>query len=79
MAIKKEYDVAVVFSQDQDFSEVADEVRLIGTEQKRWVQVASAYPVSPTFRNGRGINRTNWIKIDRTTYQACLDTYNYGI
>lgn len=79
MAIKNEYDVALIFSQDQDFSEVADEVRLIGAEHKRWVQVASAYPASPTFRNGRGINRTNWIKIDRATYQACLDAYNYGI
>jgi len=78
-AIKKEYDVALIFSQDQDFSEVADEVRLISAEQDRWVQVASAYPASPAFKNGRGINKTNWIKIDRATYQACLDTYDYGI
>lgn len=79
MAISKEYDVAVILSQDQDFSEVADEVRLIGTEQDRWVKVASAYPSSPAYRNARGINRTDWIKIDRTTYQSCLDAYNYGI
>ena len=79
LAISREYDVAVIMSQDQDFSEVADEVRLIGTEQVRWIKVASAYPASPACRNGRGINRTDWIKIDRTTYQSCLDAYNYGI
>jgi uncharacterized LabA/DUF88 family protein len=29
MAVRNEYDVAVVFSQDQDLSEVADELRAI--------------------------------------------------
>ena len=79
MAIRREYDVAVIFSQDQDFSEVADEVRLIAHEQGRWVGVASAYPSSPTCKNTRGINKTDWVKIDRATYQACLDAYNYGL
>lgn len=79
MAIRKEYDVAVIFSQDQDFSEVADEVRLIADEQRRWIRVASAYPSSPACKNGRGINKTDWIKIDRTTYQSCLDPYDYGL
>ncbi|MDE2142455.1 MAG: NYN domain-containing protein [Elusimicrobia bacterium] len=72
-AILKEYDVALIFSQDQDFTEVADEVRLIAVEQDRWIKVASAYPSSPTNRNTRGINKTEWIKIDRATYDACLD------
>ena len=47
MAHHREYDVALVFSQDQDLSEVADEVRVISKEQDRWIKMASAYPVSP--------------------------------
>jgi hypothetical protein len=32
------------FSQDQDFAELADEVRAIAREQQRWLKIASAYP-----------------------------------
>src|SRR5437868_4453889 len=31
------YDVALVFSQDQDLSEAADEVRAISIDQRRWI------------------------------------------
>ncbi len=77
LAVRSEYDVAVVFSQDQDLSEVADEIRVISKLLKRWLWIACAYPVSPTSRNKRGINHTDWIKIDRATYDACLDPKNY--
>lgn len=50
-AHRKEYDVALVFSQDQDLSEASAEVRAISIEQNRWIKVASAYPVSPTYSN----------------------------
>ena len=73
----RRYDVALVFSQDQDLSEVADEVRTIAREQSRWIKIASAYPVSPTTRNTRGINRTDWLPIDRATYDACRDSRDY--
>lgn len=74
LAIQKEYDVALILSQDQDFSEVASEVRLIAKDQGRWIKIASAFPSSPTTRNRRGIDKTDWIKIDRATYDSCLDT-----
>ena len=77
MARQNEFDVAVIFSQDQDFSELADELRTLGREQGRWIKVASAFPVSPTSRNKRGINGTEWIRIDRATYNACLDHKDY--
>ncbi len=35
------YDVAVVMSQDQDFSEIADEIRVIARRQGRWIKIAS--------------------------------------
>jgi uncharacterized LabA/DUF88 family protein len=72
-----DYDVALVFSQDQDLSEVADEVRTISMEDNRWLQIACAFPKSPTYSNTRGINGTNWLPFDRVTYDACIDTRDY--
>jgi uncharacterized LabA/DUF88 family protein len=73
----KAYDVGVILSQDQDLSEVADEVRILSAEQKRWIKIASAFPVSPAYKNNRGINKADWIKIDRKFYDSCLDTRDY--
>jgi uncharacterized LabA/DUF88 family protein len=70
-------DVALVFSQDEDLSEVADEVRALVREQGRWIKIASAFPDSPTRRYRRGVNKTDWIRIDRATYDACLDPGEY--
>jgi hypothetical protein len=77
MAHRKEYDVAVIFSQDQDLSEVAEEIRTIAQEQDRWIKIVSAFPFSPTSRNRRGIEKTDWIRIDRALYDACLDRRDY--
>ena len=71
------FDVALIFSQDQDLSEVADEVRAISREQNRWIKQACAFPQSPASRNRRGVNRTDWIPIDRPTYDACIDPVDY--
>jgi len=77
MARQKLYDVALLFSQDQDLSEVADEVRHISEEQDRWIKIACAYPTSPTYDNRRGIERTDWVKIDRVLYDKCFDPNDY--
>jgi len=77
MAHRREYDVALVLSQDQDLSEVAEEIRVISSEQQRWIKMACAFPVSPTVTNRRGINKTDWVRIDRATYDACLDRRDY--
>jgi len=77
LAHRRDYDVAVIFSQDQDLSEVAEEVRAIAQEQNRWIKVACAFPFSPTTRNRRGIEKTDWIRIDRALYDACLDARDY--
>ena len=76
-AIRGDCDVAVVFSQDQDLSEVADEFRQIAGERDRWLKIASAFPVSPAARNRRGINKTDWVKIERAMYDACVDPWDY--
>ena len=77
MASQNLYDVALIFSQDQDFSEVARDIRAVASEQSRWIKIASAYPTSPTVSNRKGIEQTDWIPIDRVTYDACLDTRSY--
>ncbi len=77
LAIEGSYDVALVFSQDQDLSEVADEVRMISKQQKRWIKIASAYPASPAYTNRRGINNTEWVTIDKALYDACVDPLDY--
>ena len=78
-ALENRCDVALVFSQDQDLSEAAEEVRWISQRDQRWIRVASAYPFSPTCNNRRGINGTDWIKIDRPTYDRCVDPNDYRV
>jgi uncharacterized LabA/DUF88 family protein len=77
LAYQRVYDVALVFSQDQDLSEVADEMRLISKHQMRWIRIACAFPDSPARTNRRGINGTEWIKTDRSLYDSCIDARDY--
>jgi uncharacterized LabA/DUF88 family protein len=44
LAWQSAYDVAVVFSQDQDLSEVSREIRDVAERQKRWIKIAGAFP-----------------------------------
>jgi len=76
LAHEDEYDVALLFCRDQDLSEVAEELRIIARDRQRWIKIASAYPVSPAYKV-RGINKTDWIPIERATYDACLDRRDY--
>ncbi|MCI0471715.1 MAG: NYN domain-containing protein [Candidatus Aminicenantes bacterium] len=73
------YDVALIFSQDQDLSEVADEVRRFAHFQSRWIKIASAFPVGNKVTSKIGIDKTDWIKIDKSTYDLCLDQIDYRL
>jgi uncharacterized LabA/DUF88 family protein len=77
LAHRQAFDVAVIFSHDQDLSEVAAEVREIAREQTRWIKVASALPWSAKSTNARGIDKTDWIRIDKATYDTCRDLRDY--
>jgi hypothetical protein len=70
-------DVALIFSQDQDLSELASLIRQVARLQNRWIKIASAFPVCPGARNRRGVNGTDWCPIDRATYDACIDKRDY--
>jgi uncharacterized LabA/DUF88 family protein len=78
LAIEGEYEVALIFSQDQDFSELATELQKIAKKQGRWFKVASAYPQSELSIRRRGIDNTDWIPILRQTYERCIDPCTYG-
>ncbi len=77
MARNAELDVAIVFSQDQDLAEVAREVRDISRSGDRWLKMASAFPTGPRASSTRGIDRTDWIPMDREFYNSCLDDRDY--
>jgi uncharacterized LabA/DUF88 family protein len=77
MTLNSQFDVAVIFSQDQDLAEVAAEVREISKSQDRWLKVVSAYPSSATASATRGIDKTEWLEMDRAFYDAHLDPRDY--
>ncbi len=76
-AHRNRFDVALIFSQDQDLSELASLLRLVAGFQNRWIKIASAFPLSPNSPNQRGINQTDWCPIDKATYDACIDPRDY--
>ena len=77
LARNRDLDVAVVFSQDQDLAEVAREVRDIARSQGRWLKIVSAFPHGDRATSARGIDRTDWFRMDREFYDACLDLRDY--
>jgi uncharacterized LabA/DUF88 family protein len=83
LARTRKYNVAVIFSQDQDFSEVVCEIKDYCRMEDHWIGLYSAYPFAPDMAqtrpkiNGRGIAGTNWIKIEKHVYDRCLDPNDY--
>jgi hypothetical protein len=77
LAFEGKFDVALLFSQDNDLSEVAEDLRQIARREQRWLKIASAFPISASSRNRRGIDRTDWIPIERALFDECLDPSDY--
>ncbi|MFL6197436.1 MAG: hypothetical protein ACJ75H_24835, partial [Thermoanaerobaculia bacterium] len=46
-------------------------------QQERWIKFASAFPFSPVYLNRRGIDKTDWIRIEKALYDRCLDPNDY--
>jgi hypothetical protein len=76
-ALEGNHDVALIFSQDQDRSEAIDDVKKISMLQNRWIKPTCAFPTSTIVQKTRGIYATEWIRIDRATYDACIDPNDY--
>ena len=78
LARKNKYDVALIFSQDQDLTEAAQTIREIAKEKDRWIKVACAYPQNEANRNYlRGIDKTDWLPFDKALYDRCIDERDY--
>lgn len=80
LAHRREYDVAVVFSQDQDLREVAKEIKTIASEQGRKILMASAFPFQPQQAGRkpcRGIDQTHWVRIEQEFYERYIDPHDY--
>ena len=57
--------------------EVASEVRDISRGVSCWLKTVSAFPHGPAATSSRGIDQTNWFRMDREFYDACLDPRDY--
>lgn len=78
LALARAYEVALLFTQDQDLSEAVVDVKSIASLQKRWITLASAFPCLPVKRNNnRGVNGTDWIPLSQADYEASLDPNDY--
>ena len=77
MARTDRFNVALIFSQDQDLAEMVAEVGEIAREAHRDIAVACAFPHSPRATSKRGIDGTEWIRIDEALYNANLDHRDY--
>ena len=67
----------MIFNQDQDLAEIALEVRDIARTVGRWLKTGSVFPHAPRATATRGIDRTDWFRMDGNFYDACLDSRDY--
>jgi uncharacterized LabA/DUF88 family protein len=79
LALLDAFDVAVIFSQDQDLAEAASDVRDISVSSRRWIRMACAFPWSPSAQKRRGINNTEWIRVSAGDYAAATDPRDYRV
>ena len=77
-AFRGDCDVILLFSQDQDLSEVATKIRTINKAQGKFIRIASAYPKNRSRPHlNRGVDKTDWIPFDRDLYDPCIDPRDY--
>jgi uncharacterized LabA/DUF88 family protein len=77
LARKRQFDIALIFSQDQDLQEVVQEIWDIAREQDRWIKVACAFPAGSNASSGRGIDKTDWCPMEKAFYDQHLDPRDY--
>ena len=76
---EKRYDVAIIVSKDSDFGPAVELAKAIAKSQGRELVFQSAFPVAPNTpkKKRRGVPGTQWVPIDRATYDACRDWNEY--
>ncbi len=76
LAFRRAYDALVIFSTDQDFTELNRHVRKVAAEQHRHIRLICAYPTA-TGTRVRGISGMEQLPVTRATYDACMDPRDY--
>ena len=77
LTYEKQYEVAIIVSQDWDFGPAIRLAKEIAKNQGRHLIFESRFPYGPGSKSNRGIPGTLWIPIDQTTYDACYDPRDY--
>ena len=73
----RQYEHAIIVSQDSDFGPAVSLAREIGEGQGRNLLFESRYPVGPGSPSRRWIPGTTWRPIEKETYDACQDPRDY--
>lgn len=76
-ARRREFDAAIIFSQDQDLHEVVAEVKDISRSLDRQIEIICAFPSGRNASSKRGIDKTSWFRMEQAFYDACLDHNDY--
>lgn len=77
LTYERQYDVAIILSQDRDFEPAISLAKKIANDQKRQLLFESHFIVGRIGGSKRGIPGTNWMPIDKATYDTCLDARDY--
>ena len=73
-----QYDVAVLFSQDQDLMEAVEEIKAISREQDRWIRLVCAFPDGPNAFPRMGVQGCHEsFRMEEDFYNQCLDARDY--
>lgn len=67
----------IIFSQDQDLSEVSKEIKVIGKRTNRFIKIYSAFPENSDPSYSRGIEGSQWFKISKEIYDNNTDKRHY--
>ena len=73
----QEYDTAIIVSQDSDFGPAVALAKDLAKTQEHPLQFESAFPMRRDSKNRRGVPGTTWIRIDKATYDSCLDARDF--
>ena len=74
---EQRYDVAIIVSQDSDFGPAVRLAKQIAKNQGVTLEFESAFPFAQGRVSPRGVPGTNWVRINKGIYDACIDTSDY--
>jgi len=86
-AVSDEFDVAIIFSQDNDLNEAVKSLRSVRGRIGRWIHIENVFPMPDTAtvlsnQPGYTIDKTGlrgafWRPFEREAYIACVDKYDF--